>query len=245
MYYYIYDSVLGDKKYAPAIERIENRLTDLGIGGKIHRLSFLKNIHQVLVEEIKRGVKTMVVVGDDKTLSQMINTSIDLNLTIGYIPIEPTPISKLFNIPAGEAACDILSGRIVKKLDLGKVNDYYFLTSLEMIGQNIDLEFNGDYFISLKEKDSIVNISNLNNCYNIISYPDDNRLDVFIENTEKKMWKKVKSYLSHLQITNLKVTCSSPLPVLITDEKRVIKAPLNITVATEKIRMITGKGKHF
>ena len=68
MYYYIYDSYLAEKKYESTIARIENRLTDLGINGKINRLSFLKNIHQIIGEEVKRGVKTVVVVGSDETL---------------------------------------------------------------------------------------------------------------------------------------------------------------------------------
>ena len=46
MYYYLYDSRLNDKKYNNVIAKIETRLTDLGINGKINRLSFLKNINQ-------------------------------------------------------------------------------------------------------------------------------------------------------------------------------------------------------
>src|SRR3989344_4911991 len=118
MYYYLYDPQLSDKKYNNIIARIETRLTDLGINGKINRLSFLKNINQVLAEEIKRGVKTIIIVGDDKTIGQVINLIADFNVTIGVIPIGPNNnIARLLGLPSEESACDVISSRIIKKID--------------------------------------------------------------------------------------------------------------------------------
>ena len=44
MYVYIYDDYLNKGRYNKAINRMEIRLTDLALNGKIIRLSGIKNI---------------------------------------------------------------------------------------------------------------------------------------------------------------------------------------------------------
>lgn len=242
MYYYIYDSFLNDKKYHGLLAKIENRLTDLGINGKINHLSFLKNIQQVLAEEIKRGVKTVVVVGSDKTLGQIINLIMDLNVVIGYIPIHSECIAGLLNIPQGEYACDVLSARIVKRIDLGKVSNYYFISALETGGQKLTIECDGNYIISLTDKDNIINIGNLNYQRGIFASPNDEYLDLFIENIEKKFLIKGKTTLSHLTFKKIRLSAEKPMPILLMDEKKILKTPVEIKVQPKKLRMIVGRG---
>lgn len=245
MYYYIYDSFLGQKKHQIILARIETRLTDLGINGKINRLSFLKNIYQVVAEEIKRGVDTVVVVGDDKTISQIINLIIGLNVVIGFIPIgKDLNIAQSLGIPPAESACDILSARIIKRLDLGKINNYYFFTSVELGGKDINLTCDNNYFISLPEN-NILNISNLGFSTQQATLPTDGLLNVFIENTKKKFWQKNKNRSSRLCLKNINITSQKSLPILITDEKRIVKTPAEVKIAPKKIRMIVGKKRTF
>lgn len=246
MYYYLYDSKLNDKKYNNIIAKIETRLTDLGINGKINRLSFLKNINQVINEEVKRGVKTIIIVGDDKTIGQVINLIADLNITIGIIPIGPNNnIAKLLGLPLEEAACDTISSRIIKKIDLGKINNYYFLTSLEIGGKNITLECDNNYIINLQEDNNIINISNLNNCYDTISDPTDGKLDIFIENVHKKIFARNKSTFSYLKNKTIRVTGDKNVPIFLSDERKIIKTPADITVMPKKIKIIVGKKRYF
>lgn len=242
MYYYIYDSFLSDKKFSNVLAKIETRLTDLGINGKINHLSFLKNIHQILNEEIRRGVKTIVVVGNDRTLGQIINIVADLNITLGYIPIGSESISRLLRIPEGESACDVLSARIVKKIDIGKVNSYYFLTSIETGGQKMSLECDNNYFINLEEKDNIINISNLNIFNRLKTLPNDEYLDLFIEHTEKKFLRKSTSSTSRLVTKKIRLTSDKSVPILLIDEKKIIKTPAEVTVQPKKLKLIVGKG---
>ncbi len=245
MYYYLYDSFLADKKYAHVLARIETRLTDLGINGKINRLSFLKNIQQVLIEEVKRGVKTVVIVGNDKTLAQTINLVVDINAVIGFIPVEtPSNIAKLLGIPAGEEACDILSARIVEKIDLGQVNNYYFFSSLEMGGGEFCLQCDNNYFINFEGNDNRINFSNLNFYRQYIARPNDGKMDIFIETRKKKMFKN-ENYFSHLLGQTIKISSKKPLPILLLDEKRIIKTPAIIETATKKIRMVVGKDRQY
>ena len=44
MHVYIYDDYLAKGKYNKAINRMEIRITDLGLNGKILRLSGIKNV---------------------------------------------------------------------------------------------------------------------------------------------------------------------------------------------------------
>lgn len=246
MYYYLYDSFLSQKKYYQILAKIETRLTDLGINGKINHLSFLKNIQQVLSEEVKRGIKNIIAVGNDKTFSQVINLAADLNVTIGFIPIgENNTIAKLLGIPEGEKACDVLSSRIVEKIDLGKINNYYFLTSVEMIGQNISLELDDSCLINLEGQNSVVNISNLNHVYQTDCRPNDDYLNVFIETREKKLFKSDKKTLSQLAGKKIKITSKKTLPILLSDEKRIIKTPALAIILPKKIKVIMGKNRIF
>lgn len=246
MYYYLYDSKLSDKKYNNVIAQIETRLTDLGINGKINRLSFLKNINQVLAEEVKRGVKTIVIIGDDKTFGQVINLIAEFNITIGLIPIGPNnTIANLLGIPLDDAACDIISSRIIKKIDVGKINNYYFLTSLEIGGKNITLECDKNFFINLADNNNIINISNLNNCYNIFSNPTDGKLDIFIENIQNKIFRKNISSLSYFKNSTIRVTGDKTIPIFLSDEKKIIKTPAEISVEQKKLKIIVGKKRYF
>src|SRR3989344_7026326 len=132
MYLYLYDSFLNNKKFSNTLARIETRLTDLGIGGKICRISPLRNIKELILDEIRNGVKTVVVVGDDKTLNQIVNGVAKYDITVGLIPIGPdNRIAQTLGIPEGQKACDVLAARIIEKIDLGKINETYFLSGSE------------------------------------------------------------------------------------------------------------------
>ncbi len=133
MYLYLYDSFLNNKKYSNLLARVETRLTDLGVGGKIYRLSPLRNVQELMADEIRNGTKTVVVVGNDKTLNQVVNIAAQYNIVVGLIPVGPdNNIARILGIPEGEAACTVLSARIIEKIDLGKINNTYFLSGADI-----------------------------------------------------------------------------------------------------------------
>ena len=55
MYLYIYDNFLTEKKYQSLLYKIENRLVDLDIKGRVVRLNILKNMRDVVDSGIKQG----------------------------------------------------------------------------------------------------------------------------------------------------------------------------------------------
>lgn len=241
MYYYLYDNYLNNKKSQLTLAKIESRLTDLGINGKINKLSFLKNIKQIINEEIRHGVDTVVVVGNDTTLNQVINLISEFNIAIGFIPIGPNnKIAEILNIPEGEAACDVLSSRIIAKLNLGLINNnYYFITNLELIGDDITINCDDNYLINLEGKrNSLITISNIS------SYQDlninNNNLSITVRNQKKFLFNNKYEY-SHFQVDKIFINNKKSIPILISDEKKIIKTPATIETNKKKIKIIIGK----
>lgn len=135
MYYYIYDSFLENSKYAKMVDRIELRLSDLGISGESTKVRPLRDMKEIILEIIAQDRPTIVAVGNDhtfKTITDIILNQTEKSLaeiTLGIIPVGlPNSIATALGVQAGESACDAISARIVKILDLGKINNVYFLT---------------------------------------------------------------------------------------------------------------------
>ena len=116
MYLYLYDSFLNHKKYSNTLARLETRLTDLGIGGKIFRLSPLRDIDQLLNDEAKNGIKTVIVVGNDKTFCDIVNIAAKLDVTLGLVPVGPdNKIARALGISSSDEACNVIAARIDRK----------------------------------------------------------------------------------------------------------------------------------
>ena len=125
MYLYIYDSFLSDKKYSDLLSQIEKRVTDLGIKGRIARLSILKNMKELITDGIKSGVQTVVVIGNAQTFAKVINIVAGLEVVLGLIPVEnDNKIAKMLGVPPKLLACDVIAASIIKKIDLGLINGH-------------------------------------------------------------------------------------------------------------------------
>lgn len=246
MYYYIYDNYLSERKYNTTISKIESRLTDLGINGKIVKMSILKNLEKTINDDIVRGVKTLVVVGNDKTLNQTINLINNLNIIIGFIPVGPNNnIAKLMGIPEGEAACDILSSRIIQPINLGLINQrQYFITYLEMLGDGLYINCDDNYFINVEDKHDIITLSNIywGEYEDKIDIKNNaNYLNLIIKNSKKSLFKGKRDYFSYFKAKKVSITGEKSIPILLLDEKRIIKTPINLEIAKQKLNLIVGK----
>jgi len=246
MYYYIYDNFLTEKKYQGIISKIESRLTDLGINGKIIRMSTFKNLSKTINEDIAKGVKTIVVVGNDRTLNQLINLIDNLNLTIGLIPLGPdNNIAKLMGIPEGEAACDVLSSRIIQSLHLGLINKkYFFITYLELPSDNVFLNCDENYFINVSDYHDVISISNIFWGEAADKIPLSNNsgyINLIIKHTKKRLFQVKKENFSYFKTKTIELTSDRSVPILLIDEKRIIKTPVIISITRTKLNLIVGK----
>jgi diacylglycerol kinase family enzyme len=172
---------------------MEIRLTDLGLNGKIIRLGGIKNIKGTIQNEIKLGAKTIVAVGNNQTVNKIIGAIIDnelygffqKNILFSIIPIgNDNSIADSLGIKKEEEACNMLLARRVKKIDIGLVNNYYFLNKAVIEGQDTTIEIDG-YSLEPQGK-GLISIFNLKSSKddekNLKINPVDGKLDVYIKN---------------------------------------------------------------
>lgn len=256
MYLYLYDAFLSNKQYQRDLARIEIRLMDLGISGKISRLSPLKNLRDLVADEVGNGVRTIVAVGGDGTFISVVNEVIQHgNITLGHIPLGPrTTIAQSLGIPPGEAACDTIAARRLLRLDVGRANNTYFLAGLVVPPSEVTLELDGHYRVKPNDGNYLVSICNLQpvqwqgtvpvSRFN----PSDGLLETFIEPAPHqgglfRRW-KTDAQPSILPCRRIKISSSKSVPVL-TDGERVLKTPVAVEVVPSKLRMIVGRERKF
>jgi len=254
MYLYIYDSFLNDKKYLNLLSRIEARSADLEIKGKICHLNILKNMEEVIDDGLKQGVNTVVAVGDDQTFSKIVNIIAEKDLTLGIIPVNnESKIAQILGIPVGEAACDILAQRLIRKLDLGKINHQYFLDSATITSPHITLHFD-TFQISPATKHAVVSLSNLGfltsnqSVYqNKISIPNDGLLEAIIAPIKTGFFSKNKKInkQSIFPFKKIKITSQGEPATVTIDQQAVFKTPVEVKIAPQKLKVIVGSKRLF
>ena len=142
-YAYIYDDFLSDKKYERDLAVLESRLATLDLAGRVGKLALFRSAKDLVESLASQGVTTIVVVGNDRTLDKVLWFLPYLKVTLGYLPVtEPCGIAAALGIPKGEEACDILAARLIEKLDMGLLDERYFLTEviLENSAASVDIE---------------------------------------------------------------------------------------------------------
>ncbi|MBU1039098.1 hypothetical protein KKC17_02615 [Patescibacteria group bacterium] len=251
-YFYLYDSYLQDKAYSNQLIRLETTLTDLGIQGKIGRLTLLKSVSDLIENGLRDGTDTVVAVGNDTTLSQVAEVlAHHPKTTLGFVPLgqENQTLASLLGIPIGILACHILSSRIIETINLAKINNQFFLQSIISQGTPI-IECENNYRLVL-QKPHKIKISNLDwwgEGEDKISNPKQKLLEMILEPIAKKSWwsmkKNIISSPSFLPLKKFTLSSQQPLS-LVVDQHRVMKTPAVISVATEKIRLIVGKDRKF
>lgn len=253
MYHYIYDSFLSEKKYDRVLAKIENSLANFEINGKITKLTKLRSIEDNVIGEIKNGADNIVVVGDDVTVLKIINIIAEYktDLTLGIIPLGyELELAKLFGIPYGAEACEILSSRKIETIDLGKANNKYFVSNINL-GGNGNIEIICDGLYSIKALGN----SEMRVC-NIFAHPSfkgkyfdprDGIFEIFVghkQSLRNKLFKKEKLEESIFPIRKCVIT--SKKPTLLTLDKHVnLKTPVEINILPQKLKVIVGKGRVF
>ena len=246
MHVYIYDDYLAKPKYNRAINRMEIRITDLGLNGKILRLSGIKNVKVAIENEIRLGAKTIVAVGNNQTVNKIIGAIINAdvyeefqkNTVLGIIPIgDDISIASSFGIKDEESACNILLARRVKKIDLGVVANFYFLKNLKIKSKGTNLKLNG---FELKAGDkgeiNIINLLDEKQTSLPKSSPYDGKLDVFI--------KGGKNDFTFMNTKNILVENESKEKIII-DDALEIDTPADIGIIKSAITVIVSKDRSF
>lgn len=251
MYYYLFDTQLAEKKHETVINRIEFRLIELGLNGRMDRLSILKNMRELIEAAIKRGAETIVIVGDDQAIVKAVSIVAAYDVTLGIIPVGPEQrIARALGIPEGEAACDILSKRVVKTIDLGKANDQYFLFSLDIPAEPVTVECDGHYQISVLGVPRPFQICNFRpqQVSERSCNPEDGVLEAVI-GEEAKGWsmfhRQTENRGTVLPLKRAKIQCLTASIPLTLDGHTIVKTPVTVEVAPHKLRIIVGRNRQF
>lgn len=254
MYLYLYDSFLNDKKHHSLLAKMETRLTDLGIGGKIFRLSPLRNIAEIVKDECRVGAKTVVVVGNDKTFSEVLNVSAELDVTLGMIPIgNENSIAKLLGVNTMEEACNIIAARKIEKADLGLANTTYFINHITLEKGMVAIECDKKFRIIPHPHDNVL-ICNMPPSVlpeNSTGYfkPNDGALEIYIQPPMQKsgwgFFKKRTSFETTLLAFETAEIKSKKSLSVTTDGGKVLKTPVNVKILPEKVKLIVSKHRAF
>lgn len=247
MYLYIYDSFLSDKKYNDLLSQIEKRVTDLGIKGRIARLSILKNMKELITDGIKSGVQTVVVIGNVQTFAKVINIVAGLDVVLGLIPVEnDNKIAKMLGIPPKVLACDILASRIIKKIDLGQINNQYFIGQAELNNADVIIEHDG-YNIKATTTNNNITIYNFAEPTLVPgSTPIDGSLELVITPIKSGVFGKKNIPGTILPFSKIKISTEGEEQVsILTDEQIIMKTPAEISVAPQKLKIIVGPERCF
>ena len=247
-YAFIYDDFVSDRQYERQVAEIESRLAALDLTGRAMRLALFRSAKDVVESMVAQGVSTIVVIGNDRTLDKIMWFLPDLDVALGYLPVcEPRAIGDLLGIPRGAEACDVLAARFIESLDVGKLNDRYFLTEARLVDTVAAIDVEGRYRISAAQG-GMITVRNLGSVSQKGSPQGDARdglLEVIVSpRTEvQSRWMRKKEpevtrvLLSHGEIV-------SPVPVEVNADNYVVSGMrFSLAVLPKKLKIITGRGR--
>ncbi|OGH88985.1 MAG: hypothetical protein A2537_01530 [Candidatus Magasanikbacteria bacterium RIFOXYD2_FULL_36_9] len=254
MYIYLYDNFLRQKKYDSIIKSVEVRLTDYGIAGKILRLNNFIDPKQIIDDEIKRGAKTVVIVGNDATFGYVLSRAATCDCNFGFLPIGPdNTISEVLGIPVGVEACDVLSKRRKESLDVGWMNNRYFVSKLHILPAKLKVVYDERFSVTANDKMEMV-VCNLQPYYwkketkdtaQQVVHPQDGKLEAFLRPLTKQGWWGYKyEDPSVFPFEEMEITSDSPFTVE-ADGKVSKEVKVKIKLAHGKVDMIVGRNRKF
>jgi len=249
-YFYLYDSYLQDRAYAPQLIKLEGTLTDLGLQGKVGRLTLLKSVKDLVESAMREGSTTVVAVGNDTTVSRLAEVLAGKrNVTMGFIPLgtERQNLATILGIPVGILACHVLSSRVIQELNLGKVNGSYFIQSVTLQGKpTLECESHYRLTVASPHNIKICNLDKFNG--HGVSNPQNNLLEAVLKPLAAKHWWGWGQKLGDMSIVpakTIRLSSAGEELAIMVDGYRTVKTPVSVSVATERLRFIVGKKRLF
>jgi len=246
MYVYVVDSFAQDKKFERDLLHIQARTQDLGINGRFEKITILKNIREIVRDAERKKAETIVAIGNDHTLNNIVTHLTDDSIVIGLIPLgaDDNGIARKLKIPIGTDACTVLSKRITKKFDLGSVNGKYFFSSLSIItSENVSIHCNDSFFMHMTDHSrlEIVNFTG----WSDVASSQDGYLEAIVNTKEQHglfawMRRSVPQRRTVIPITSMTVKCRNESLPVYSEGAVVVKTPAQIRIEPNKLRVIVG-----
>jgi|GEM_PF-623791 diacylglycerol kinase family enzyme len=135
MYYYIVDpQKISQKEFERVQNILYSSLSEYRISGEVVRITGLRSVNQLVENAFSHGAKTIVAVGNDNTLTELINAVRGReDVVVGFIPLVESEIGKILGIKEDIVqAVKTIGLRRIEEIDLGSVNNNLFLTKLNL-----------------------------------------------------------------------------------------------------------------
>lgn len=247
MYAYIVDSAVQDRRLQAELFKVESRLAQLGIQGRIEKITILKNLQEAARDAVRRGATTLVAIGNDETVTKLLTVAIETNVTLGVIPLgEPQDLAKFLGIPSGAEACDIIARRIVRRLDVGKADSQYFLREARL-SATATVECDGKYTVQTNDPNGEMVIGNLGQG-DPHGQPTDGRLELMVQSRTSQGWQPWKSAFHHQSVFPIRkasIHGQKSDTTLILDGQVILKGSMTVEVAPKKLGVIVGRDRQF
>ncbi len=252
MYFYFYDTFTKESAHAAELTKVETRLIELGVNGRVERLTIFKNAKELIEDGIKKGAHTVVAVGDDKTLATVIDIAARYDVSIGFIPmVHDSTFAQLLGIPYGEEACTTLSRRLIKTVDVGIVDNHYFLGGLTINNPSVARLLCDDEYTVLTTTDSsdlsILCAGDLTEDLRTAA-SGDGRLEVIVTPTIaggvlKRKRNRVDSDDSLFLVEKVKIESTGEPVTVSIDKTTTISTPCTVTIEPKGLKLIVGRSR--
>ncbi len=145
MYYYIVNPAAGRSQVKGLQDKIRGRLDQLGIRGEWAKTTGPGEASKMAAAAATKGHTTVVAVGGDNTVNEVINGLIGQeNVAIGIIPLGTTNrLATQLGISSWQQASEVLAARRLTSYSLIAAGQKYFLSTLTL-GFETDLDKNID-----------------------------------------------------------------------------------------------------
>jgi diacylglycerol kinase (ATP) len=140
MYYYVVNPAAGRGQVKNLQDKLRSRLDELGIRGEWAKTTGPGEATRMTKAAIASGHTTVVAVGGDDTVNEVINGIDRENVAVGIIPIGTTNrIATQLGIVTWPQACEALAARRLTSYSLIAAGQKFFLSTLTL-GFETDLE---------------------------------------------------------------------------------------------------------
>lgn len=249
MFFYLYDAVVLDKKYATLLDRIEGRIIELGINGRIERLTPLRNIKELIEHGIKNGAHTVVVVGSDQTFLRALQVTAQHDVAVGFLPFGASALGPLFGVADPMDGCNALSRRITKQLALGKANQTYFLTEVTAeLPPGTKITCDGQWSIITQTETTTLLLANLGHILGGgVEAPviyDTHQLHLTLQPRSQPtgfLRKQIANHPTSVRVHKLTIEHSAVAVSVLLDQTTTLKSPVSFSLKAKAIKVIVGK----
>lgn len=237
---FIYDAITEKNKNKT--RRFEEQINKLNLQGKIIYLKNTKNTKESVEKEISNGAKTIIIVGNDQTVSNFINifANISENIPIFIVPIgNKNNIANSLGVKNEKDAAFTLSARRIENIKIAKINNLYFLSNCYIKNRGTTLKINNSYSLKFKNKGCsyIFNLLDKKcSTQNIFISPQDNLLNLY-----SKIGSKDKTLLPIKE----EITLNNEKELIVVDNSKEIECPANIRLTNKELSFIVGKERTF